>query len=204
MKSNTSNTQASNINQVITKAYVDQFRNDNEIIKSDLGTNFYDESNDLVKNFQDNDFNDNKLTKIDSITIVREPSSDNELAKKQYVDDSIGDGTVLRFNQTLENYIKVSVGNDTYTLNKYNKIQLTGTTINKTGNTGVGVLTSWRIVCFDKNNNDKQSNFIKSTKTDSPTGDSDSGATFLPPIGNSFLNTETSSNNNGIMFSLAG
>ena len=38
-------------------------------------------------------------------------------------------------------------------------------------------------------------NFIKSTKSSSPTGDS--GATSLPPIGNSFMYIETTSNNHG-------
>ena len=37
--------------------------------------------------------------------------------------------------------------------------------------------------------------FIKSTRTKSPTGYS--GATSLPPIGNSFMYNETSSNNHG-------
>ena len=49
--------------------------------------------------------------------------------------------------------------------------------------------------CNDKNGNDKLSNFIKSTKTNSPTGDS--GATSLTPIGDSFMYIETCSNNNG-------
>ena len=42
-------TQAVIDNQVITKAYVDQFHNDNERTRQDLGLDFYDESNDLVK-----------------------------------------------------------------------------------------------------------------------------------------------------------
>ena len=35
---------------------------------------------------------------------------------------------LLKFNQTLPNYLKVSVGNDTYNLTKYNKIQITDIT----------------------------------------------------------------------------
>ena len=66
----------------------------------------------MVKNNQDNDFNDKKLTNIDSITINRNPTSDDKLANKKFVDDSIGKSTIVRFNQTLENYPKVSVGND--------------------------------------------------------------------------------------------
>ena len=57
------------------------------------------------------------------------------------------------------------------------------------------MLQNWVINCNDENNNGKIQNFIKSTKTNSPTGDS--GATRLPPIGNSFMYIETSSGNNG-------
>ena len=76
----TLNTQAVNDNEVITKAYVDQFHQENERSRRDLGIDFYDESNDLVKNNQDNDLNDKKLTNIDSVTVNRDPQSDNELA----------------------------------------------------------------------------------------------------------------------------
>ena len=41
----------------------------------------------------------------------------------------------------------------------------------------------------------KKQNFIKSTKTNNPTGFS--GAESLPPIGNSFMYMETSSGNKG-------
>ena len=55
---NTLNTQAVNDNHVLTKAYVDQFHNDNERKRRDLVIDFYNESPDLVKNNQDNNFND--------------------------------------------------------------------------------------------------------------------------------------------------
>ena len=67
---------------VITKAYVDQFHNDNERNRRDVGFSFYNEEVDLVKNNQDNDFNDNKSTILYSITVNRNPSSNHELAKK--------------------------------------------------------------------------------------------------------------------------
>ena len=51
--------------------YVDQFHNDNERNRRDLGLSFYNEEVDLVKNNQDNDLNDNKLTNLDSIKILR-------------------------------------------------------------------------------------------------------------------------------------
>ena len=72
---------------------------------------------------------------------------------------------------------------------------MTDTTIMKTGNGGGYLLPSWRIFCNDTNNNVKITNFIRPTKTNSPTGDS--GATSLPPIGSAFMFTETTSNNHG-------
>ena len=62
-------------------------------------------------------------------------------------------------------------------------------------NSGLYLLQKWRIVWKDKNNNAKINNFIKSTKTQSPT--ENSGATELPPIGNRFMYLESSGNNNG-------
>ena len=82
INSNTLNKQAENDNEVITKANVDQFHQENERSRRDLGLSFYDEEVDLVKNIQDNDFNDKELTKIYSITINREPTLDNEVTKK--------------------------------------------------------------------------------------------------------------------------
>ena len=121
----TLNKQAENDYEVITKANVDQFHQENERSRRDLGIDFYDESNDLVKNNQDKDLNDNKLVNLDSVTVNRNPTSDNELSNKKYNDDELDKNTILRFNQTLQNYLKVSVGNDRYNLTKYDKIQLT-------------------------------------------------------------------------------
>ena len=156
---------------------------------------FYNEEADLVKNNQDNDFNDNKLTNIDSKTVNRNPSSDTELANKKYIDDTKGEGTILRFNQTLTKYLKVSVGNNTYNLTKYDKIQLIDMAEIKYPNIGSDLLQKWNIKCNNKNNKSKVGDFIKSTKTNSPTGYS--GAKSLPPIGESFMYIETSSNNYG-------
>ena len=130
-KSITLNKQAENDNEVVTKAYVDQFNQENERSRRDLGIDFYDESIDLVKNNQDNDFNYNKLTNKESNIINREPSSDTELTNKKYNDDTIEKDTIPRFNQTLQNYLKVSVGSDTYNLTKNDKIQIPDTTIIK-------------------------------------------------------------------------
>ena len=191
----TLNTQAQNDNQVITKAYVDQFHQENERSRRDLGIDFYNESSDLVKNNQDNDFNDNKLTNINSITINNNPTDDNHVSNKKYIDNELDKNTIVRFNQTLENFLKVTVGNTTYNLTKYNKIQLTDTTIIKYPNSGGYLLQNWNIRCNDKNNNGKISNFIRSSKTGSSTADS--GATSIPPIGSAFIYIKSSSNNHG-------
>ena len=63
-------------------------------------------------------------------------------------------------------------------------------------NNGGYLLQKWNIRCNDKNYNGKITNFVKSSKTSSPT--SDSGATSLPPVGTGFMYIETSGNiNNG-------
>ena len=68
-----------------------------------MGIDFYDASSDLVKNNRDNDINGNKLTNIDSITVNRKPTEDDELSNKKYIDDELDKNTILRFNQTLQN-----------------------------------------------------------------------------------------------------
>ena len=191
----TLNKPTENDNEVITKAYVDQFHQENESSRRDLGIGVFDESSDLVKNNQDNDFNDNKLTNIDSVTVNRNPISDKEVANRKYIDDEIDKNTIARFNQTLQNYLKLSIGDDVYNLTKYDKIQITGTTILQFPNVGGYLLQNWNIKCNDKINNGEIQNFTKSTKTNSPTGES--GATSLPPIGNAFMYIETSSGNQG-------
>ena len=72
---------------------------------------------------------------------------------------------------------------------------MTDTTIIKYPNTGSDLLQNWNIKCNDKNNNGKIQNFIRSTKTNSPT--ENSGPTSIPPIGSAFMYLETTSNNHG-------
>ena len=158
-----------------TKSYVDSLHESSRS-RRNLSSVFSD---------QNNEFDNDKVTNLDSVTLNTNPNQDNELSNKKYVDDSIGEGTLVRFNQTLQNYLKVSVGNDIYNLTKYDKIQLTDTTTMKAGNTGGYVLPYWKIICNDKNTNGKITNFIDSTKTKGPNGDS--GATSLPPIGTAFM-----------------
>ena len=172
--------------------------------------NSIDESS-VVRNIKDNNFNNYKLTNISSITLNTQAVIDNEVITKAYVDQfhqesersrrDLGidfyneSSTILRFNQTLQSYLKVSVGNDTYNLTKYDKIQITDTTEIKYPNIGSDLLQKWYIKRNNKNDVSKVGDFIKSTKTSSPTNDS--GASSLPPIGNSFMYIETSSNNHG-------
>ena len=130
----TLNKQAEKDNEVITKAYVDQFHQENERSRRDVGLDFYNESSDLVKNNPDNNLNDNKLTNLDSVQVNRNPINDDELSNKKYIDDELDKNTLVRFIQTFQNYLKVSVGNSTYNLNKYGKLQLADTTIIKHGN----------------------------------------------------------------------
>ena len=186
------NKQAESYNEVITKAYVDQFHQENERSRRDLGIDFYDESNYLRENNQDNDFNDNKLTKINSITINRNLALDNEISNKKYIDDELDKNTIVRFNQSLENHLKVSAGNDTYNLTKYNKITITDI---RTPNTGQGLLQKWKLKCLNKSYNAKISTFLKSTTITTPT--SESAAASLPPVGWAFVYVETSANNHG-------
>ena len=165
INSNTLNKQAENDNEVITKAYVAQFHQENERSRRDVGLGFYNESSDLVKNNHDNDFKGNKLTNLDSVQVKRNHDLGKELTNKKYVDDELDKHTIVRFNQTLKNYLKVSIGSDTYNLTICYKIQLTDRRIIKNGNSGNYLLPSWLIICNDKNNNGKMSNFIRSTKT---------------------------------------
>ena len=77
-------TEAVKDNQVITTAYVDQFRQENDWSRRVLAVDFCKEPIDLVTNNQDNDFNDKKLTNIDSKTFNRNASSHNAVANKKY------------------------------------------------------------------------------------------------------------------------
>ena len=100
---------------------------------------------------QDNDFENKRLTKLVSISVNRDPSSDNELTKKEYVDDSIGEGSILRFDQTLQNYLKISIVDAMYDLTKYDKQDFRHTTVTENPNRGRYLLQHWNIECNDKN-----------------------------------------------------
>ena len=114
------------------------------------------------------------------MTVTKNPSSDNELANKNYVDNSLGGGNILGNNQTLEIYLKVSVGDDLYNLKKYDKQEDVDTTVNNYPNSGVYLLQQWNIKGIEKNNSVSRQKLMKSTKRNSATGNS--GATSLPQL----------------------
>ena len=74
-------------------------------------------------------------------------------------------------------------------------MQITDTTIIKYPNTGGYLLQQWIFKCNDKNNGGKIQNFIRSSKATTPSPDT--GANILPPIGDSFMYIEISSNIHG-------
>ena len=78
----TLNKQPENDNEVVIKSYVDQFHQENERTRRNLGIDYYNESNEIVKNNQDNNFNNNKLTNINSITINTNPTNNNHVTNK--------------------------------------------------------------------------------------------------------------------------
>ena len=143
------------------------------------------------KKNQYNNFKDKMLTKLDSVTVDRNPSSDNDLANKKFFDESLGGDNILRLNQTLENSLKVSVGENVYNPTKYDRIQITDTTIIIHPNNGGHLPQQWNIKCLDRNGAGGIRNFINLTKTKVPT--SSSGAKPLSSVGDSFMYIETSS-----------
>ena len=105
----------------------------------------------MVKNNQDKNLNDNKLTNVNIITINNNPNNDNHVGNKKYIDIDLDKNTIVRFNQTLQNYLKVSVGSDTYNLTKYDKLKI----VESTTNEGGCLLQKWNIIYSDINGNGK-------------------------------------------------
>ena len=64
---------------------------------------------------------------------------------KENVDDELNKNIILRFDQTLGNYLELSVGNDTYNLTEYDKLHFTDTTIIIIFNIGVNSFQNWLI-----------------------------------------------------------
>ena len=114
----------------------------------------------------------------DRISKNRGHNLDKELTTKKYVVDSMGKITVLKFNQTLEHYIEIYVGNFDYNLTEKLNVQYIDTTVFKVPNQRFELQESWNKRCDDRTNNGKVSILIKS-KISSPRGKLE--ATFLRP-----------------------
>ena len=111
---------------------------------------------------------------------------------KKDVDDQLDKNTTLRFNQSLQNYLKASVSQTDYNLTLYNRFKNTDTTISKDSKQDGYLLQQWNIECIEKIDRVKITNFVKPSLSPTPTGSA--GARSLPPIGDSFMYIKTSSN----------
>ena len=137
--------------EIPTESYIDSLHQENEQSRRDSCIDFCDESSDLVKYNQDNDLNGIKLTNLNSVTVNRNPNSDKELVNKKYLHDEFDENTIVRLNQTLQNYLKISAGKNTYNLTKYNTIQITDTTTINAGSNDANLIQKWNIKCNDIN-----------------------------------------------------
>ena len=80
------------------------------------------------------------------------------------IDDELNKDSILGFIQSLDNYVKVSVGNDVYNLAKYDKTQSTNTTIIKHPKNGGYLLQNWVIKCNDRKGAGNIQNFKSQRK----------------------------------------
>ena len=148
----------------------------------------------MVKKNQANDFNYKKLTNIYSITINKNPTDDNHASNKKFIDEELDKKTIVRLNDdSNDRYSQVHINNSPYNLQIYNKTQIIDTTKLKSPNTGTDLLQNWKIICNNSLGEGSPSDFLKTTKTNSPTAQS--GATSLAPIGTCFMYIDTSANN---------
>ena len=120
---NSTSTSPKAIVGIRTKAYVNCL-SENDRMKRDMSTVFSD---------QNNEFDNNKLTILVSITDNGNPPSDEEVTNRDYIDDEFNADTMLRFNETLQNHLKVSVGNNGCNLTKYDTKHIIDATIIKIG-----------------------------------------------------------------------
>ena len=93
---NSSLTSPKTIIEIPTKSHVDRLH-ENSRKTRDLSTVFND---------QDNEFDNKKITNLDSVSVNRNHSSENEVSNEKYVDDSVREGFIVRFIQTLQTVSK--------------------------------------------------------------------------------------------------
>ena len=86
----------------------DNFAATNSCSFSGKGRNRRD--NFMVFNDQGKEYDDFKLTNLESITVNGNAVSDNELSYGNCIDDELDENNIVRHIQTLKQYLKVSVG----------------------------------------------------------------------------------------------
>ena len=101
-------------NQLVIKSSVD-FLTENKKIKQGLSFVFSDQVNEV---------DNNKLPFLDSVTVDRNLTIDKELTSWKNVEDEEDKNCILRFNQALENHLKVSVGDDVQNLTIFGRKQI--------------------------------------------------------------------------------
>ena len=93
------------VTEIPTKAFIDSLHEENERSRRDLGIDFYDESGDLVKNNQNNDFNDNIILNVASIQINNNPTNEDHAVNKKYNDNEF-------LTKTVSSKVKNNQNND--------------------------------------------------------------------------------------------
>ena len=96
-----------------TDAYVDSVSGD--------GRHRRDDS--TVFTQQNIEFDNIKLTYLDSVSVWSDPTSDNDVSNKKNVMDELDKNIILRINQTLQNRLMVSVGDYVYQRTKSDEKQ---------------------------------------------------------------------------------
>ena len=125
----------------------------------------------IVKNNHNNDFNKNIITNVKSIRINDSPTNDNDVRNKKILNDEIDSNTLVRLNDdSHDRYLQVQVINIPYILQIYNKTHIIDTTKMIFPNTGHDLLQYWKIICNSRKGDGRPSDFIKSTKSNSPAG----------------------------------
>ena len=66
----------------------------------------------MAKFNQDKTFNCKNLTNLSFITVNRNPLLDEEVSNKNIYEDDLNQNTILRFNQSLQKNLKISVENE--------------------------------------------------------------------------------------------
>ena len=104
---------------------------------------------------------------------------------KNYVNDTIRDGTLVRFNATLENNLKIALADSDFNLKKHNTEKNIDTSFKINPNSGGFLLQQWNKSCNDEENKRKLTNLIRSTRRTSPSPDSK--ASSLSPFGDRYM-----------------